>query len=259
MDYLKINQSAWNARTCIHVDSSFYDVSGFLEGETSLNEIELSEIGDVAGKSLLHLQCHFGLDTLSWARRGAAVTGVDLSPVAISQARSLAQQSGINAEFIASDVYAFGEMNGKTWDIVFSSYGAVCWMPDIRKWAKTVSGCLKPGGIFYIAEFHPVYDLLTGYPYFHRTEPDVDAEQTYTENAPPEKNTVVTWAHPVSEVLNALIAAGIDIVQFNEYPFSPYDCFDGLEERQPGKFYLSHKGQDAPLVYTIKGIRRESW
>jgi SAM-dependent methyltransferase len=255
MDYLDINQSAWDSRTTIHVDSDFYDVRGFLAGKTSLNEIELSELGDVNGRSLLHLQCHFGLDTLSWARRGAIVTGVDLSPVAIREAKILAEKSAIDASFITSDVYEFGLNNNDTWDFVFSSYGAVCWLPDIKRWAQTVAGCLKPGGIFYLAEFHPVYDLISGYPYFHRTDPSVEDEQTYTENAPPETSSVVTWSHPVSEVINALIGAGIDILKFNEYPFSPYNCFKGLEERQPGRFYLAHRSQDVPLVYTIMGAK----
>ncbi|GMG88746.1 class I SAM-dependent methyltransferase [Biformimicrobium ophioploci] len=255
MDYLKINRDSWDKRTAVHVDSRFYDVEGFLRGKLSLTDIELKELGGVSGKSLLHLQCHFGLDTLSWARLGADVTGVDLSPAAIDQAKALADQAGLKAHFICSDLYGFGESLQAQFDVVFTSYGALCWLPDIQRWADIVAGSLKEGGTFYIAEFHPFYDVLSGYSYFHRDEPDIEEESTYTENDTGDTSPLVTWAHPLSDVVNALIRAGIRIEQLNEYPYSPYNCFDGLEERQEGRFYLSHNGQDVPLVYTIKGIK----
>ncbi|EPJ52920.1 MAG: methyltransferase [Osedax symbiont Rs2] len=255
MDYIKTNKKSWDKRTEIHISSKFYDVEGFLNGKNALQEIELNELGDVSGKSLLHLQCHFGLDTLSWARLGANVTGVDLSSTAIAKAKSLSAQAGLNSHFICSDVYSFGERSQEKYDIVFVSYGALCWLPDIDKWANVVANSLKPGGTFYIAEFHPFYDILSGYSYFHNLEPDIEEEGTYTENDTGEKSTLITWAHPLSEVLNALIAAGIQITRLNEYPYSPYNCFEAMLEREKGKFYLSHKEQDIPLVYTIKGIK----
>jgi len=255
MDYKEINRKSWNRRTELHIDSKFYDVEGFLGGRNTLCEIEINELGDVAGKSLLHLQCHFGLDTLSWARLGAIVTGVDLSSTAIEKAKILSKQAGLDSQFICADVYGFGESSKQQYDVVFTSYGALCWLPDIKKWADVVAGSLKSGGTFYMAEFHPFYDVFTGYSYFHRPEPDIEEEGTYTENDRGETSTSVTWAHSISDVVNALLGAGIQITQLNEYPYSPYNCFDGMVEREKDKFFLLHKGQEIPLVYTVKGIR----
>lgn len=257
MDYLKVNQDAWNQRTNIHVTSEFYDVNGFLDGKTSLKDIELAELSDVSGKSLLHLQCHFGLDTLSWARLGARVTGVDLSTTAINYARELSEQSAQHAEFICTDVYSFGENSHAQYDIVFTSYGALCWLPDINRWAKVVADHLKAGGTFFIAEFHPYYDLHVGYNYFHQDEPDIEQQGTYTENTDANEHTLMTWAHPLGDVISALINAGIEIKQLKEYPYSPYNCFDGMKEEEPGKFIIRSKdGNPIPLVYSITGIKK---
>ncbi len=257
MDYLKVNKAAWDKRTEIHVTSKMYDVAGFLAGNDhiSLTDIELTGLGDVKDKSLLHLQCHFGQDTLSWARLGAKVTGVDFSSAAIEKAKSLAQQAALDARFICSDVYSFNGAAQEQYDIVFTSFGAVGWLPDIHKWADVVTRSLKPGGIFYIAEFHPFHDIFDGYCYFHKPEADVDEEGTYTENDSGEKSTLMTWAHPPSDVINALIQAGLQITRFNEYPYSPHNCFEGLVEREQGRFYLSHNGQDIPMVYSIRACK----
>ena len=251
--YFEMNRVGWDRRAKAHFESKFYDVDGFLAGKTSLREIELAELGSVSGKSLLHLQCHFGLDTLSWAREGAVCTGVDISPVAIEKARQLAQQLRLSAEFVCSDVYAFKRTSPAPYDIVFTSYGAVCWLPDLRPWAEVVAANLVLGGRFYMAEFHPIYDLLAGYAYFTQVAPDVEEEGTYTENGADATARLATWAHPMSSVINALIGVGIQIERVSEFPFSPYNCFEGMVEREPGRFYLSHKGNDVPIVYSITG------
>ena len=248
-----MNRVGWDQRAKAHVESRFYDVEGFMAGQTSLREIELAELGDVTGKSLLHLQCHFGLDTLSWGRQGAICTGVDISPVAIQKAQELAEQSKLSAKFVCSDVYSFRNDDSGPYDIVFTSYGAVCWLPDLKRWAEVVSENLAVGGTFYIAEFHPIYDLLEGYSYFTKPEPDIEEEGTYTENGADIVARLAIWAHPMSSVINALIGVGIQIERVSEFPFSPYNCFKGLEEREPGRFYLDHKGNDVPLVYSITG------
>ncbi|WP_286269178.1 class I SAM-dependent methyltransferase [Thalassotalea hakodatensis] len=252
MDYLSINRKAWDDRTEIHVNSTFYDVNAFISGKSSLNEIELNQVGEVKGKSLLHLQCHFGLDTLSWARKGAIVTGVDLSTKAIVQANKLNNELGLNATFIASDIYQFSDENTKKYNIVFTSYGVLCWLPDLDRWAQTVAKALLPGGELHLIEFHPTIDLLTGYSYFPRTEPDVEAEETYTENSDGVKSTIVTWPHAFSEVINALISAGLFIEQVNEFPYSPYNCIEDLEYVAEQGYQLLHKGQQVPLIYAIK-------
>ena len=253
MNYFEMNRKGWDKRALAHFASEFYNVAGFLNGETSLREIELSELADVAGRSLLHLQCHFGLDTLSWARLGAKCTGVDISPVAIEKARYLNEQSELDAKFVCNDVYSFKRDTSEPFDIVFTSYGAICWLPDLDKWAKVISSNLGLGGTFYMAEFHPIYDLFSGYAYFGNDKPDIENVGTYTENGADTRSTLATWAHPLSQVISALIKAGIEIRRVNEYPFSPHNCFENMDEREPGRYYINHKGQDIPLVYTITG------
>ena len=253
INYFEMNRIGWDRRVKAHIGSVFYDVNGFLAGKTSLREIELGELGDVAGRSMLHLQCHFGLDTLSWTRMGASCTGVDISPVAIEQAKSLAQKTGLDARFICSDIYGFQRGAVDPYDVVFTSYGAVCWLPDLRLWADVVSSNLAMGGIFYMVEFHPINDLLAGYSYFTTEVPDVEEKGTYTENGADAVAEMATWAHPFSNVVNALVSHGLQMERMNEFPFSPYNCFDGMEEREPGRFYLSHRGHDVPIVYSLRG------
>ena len=251
MDYFELNREGWNKRAEAHFHSKFYDVEGFLDGQSSLREIELRELQDVAGRRLLHLQCHFGLDTLSWARLGARVTGVDISETAINKAKELSVETGLDARFVCTDVYSYRREEPEPFDIVFTSYGAICWLPDLDRWASLVASNLAAGGRFYMAEFHPIIDLLSGYAYFGSDEPDVEEEGTYTDGGEAVKAKLATWAHPFGRVLNALVGAGLTIERVNEYAFSPYDCFEGLVEREPGRFYRQHQGQDAPMVYTI--------
>jgi len=252
MDYLKINKDAWNNRTNIHLKSEFYDVTSFKAGKCSLNPIELRQLGNVKGKSLLHLQCHFGQDSLSWARLGAKVTGVDLSSTAIEKAKELNEALQLDATFIESDVYAFGKENEQRFDVVYTSYGVLCWLPDLDRWAQTIYNALKIGGEFHLVEFHPFNDLLSGYAYFSKETPDIENEGTYTENCDGNLQTTVTWTHSVSDVVSALIRAGLAIEIFKEYEYSPYECFEGLEKVEGKGFKMTIKNQSVPLVYSIK-------
>ncbi len=252
MDYLRINKEAWDKRTKVHVESKFYDVASFKNGKCSLNPIELKQVGNVQGKSLLHLQCHFGQDTLSWARLGAEVTGVDLSADAIEQANSLKRTLALKADFIESDVVQFGRKNKQQFDIVFTSYGVLCWLSNLSDWAQTVANSLKSGGEFHLVEFHTFNDLLSGYSYFLNNEPDIEEEGTYTENCDGTTSKMVTWSHSMSEVISALISAGLMIESFSEYAYSPYNCFDGLELVPNLGYQMLYKGQQVPLLYSIK-------
>ncbi|TDR20486.1 class I SAM-dependent methyltransferase [Marinicella litoralis] len=252
MSYFLTNKHSWNQRVETHFNSDFYDVPGFLAGKTALNEIELAALPDVAGLSLLHLQCHFGLDSLSWARLGAEVTGVDISDAAIQKANELKAKTQLKADFIAADVYSFGESNQQQFDLVYTSYGAICWLPDLVRWAQVISRCLKTGGTFYMAEFHPIIDLMAGYEYFHRDDPDISLEDTYTENCDGSQHEFAVWAHPMGDVINALIKAGLVIESVEEFDYSPYNCFAGMQEKQKGRFYLTHKDHHVPMVYAIK-------
>lgn len=200
----------------------------------------------------MHLQCHFGQDTLSWARLGAEVTGVDLSADAIEQANLLKQSLGLKANFIESDVVQFGRENTQKFDIVFTSYGVLCWLSNLVDWAQTIAKSLKTGGELHLIEFHNFNDLLSGYSYFPSNDPDIEEEGTYTENCDGTKSTVVTWSHSMSEVISALIGAGLTIEYFSEYPYSPYNCFDGLELVPNLGYQMLYKGQQVPLLYSIK-------
>jgi 2-polyprenyl-3-methyl-5-hydroxy-6-metoxy-1,4-benzoquinol methylase len=156
MDYLNINRKLWNDKTSVHYQSDFYDVKSFIKGKDSLNPIEIELLGDISGKSILHLQCHFGMDSISLARRGGMVTGIDLSDQSIKQAKDLNERSGTKVDFILSDVYSLPQNLNKQFDIIFTSYGTVGWLPDMDKWAGVIQHFLKPGGKFIMVEFHPV-------------------------------------------------------------------------------------------------------
>ncbi|MCL1143371.1 class I SAM-dependent methyltransferase [Shewanella gaetbuli] len=257
MDYLELNKAAWNQRTQIHIHSKFYDVAGFVSGQSSLTEIELGELPPLQNKRLLHLQCHFGLDTLSLARMGAIVTGVDLSDAAIEKANELSKELAIEADFVCQDILAFGQTVQSQFDVVFTSFGVLCWLPDLSAWANTIANSLVSGGQFYIAEFHPFADVIQGYSYFHSIQPDIEKEGTYTENCSGDLQTVVTWPHTLSDAINALIKAGLIITSVNEYDFSPYNCFKGLKRNKtnPNRFQLLYHNKPLPLVYSICAVK----
>jgi SAM-dependent methyltransferase len=222
-DYVKMNKDSWNKRVPVHVQSEFYFVEEFLNGKSSLNEIELNLLGDIRGKSILHLQCHFGQDSLSLARMGAEVTGVDLSDAAIEQAKVLNEKLQLNAEFICCDVYDLKNHLDKKFDIVFTSYGTIGWLPDLDRWAEIVSHFLRPGGKFIFAEFHPVMWMFdnefqtVGYNYFN-SGPDIETSTgTYADPTSDIEITCAYWNHSTSEVLTSLLAQGPQLTQFQEF------------------------------------------
>ena len=259
-NYLKINQASWNKRTAVHLESDFYDVNSFLNGKSSLNSIELDLLGNVKGKTILHLQCHFGQDTISLSRLGAKTVGVDLSDKAIEAARDLAQKDNADAEFICSDVYDLPNHLNKEFDIVFTSYGTIGWLPDLDKWAKIVSHFLKPGGKFVFVEFHPFVWMFDDdfqrieYRYF-KSETIETTEISYTENAD-EKNDFVSWNHGLAEVVNSLISNDLEINSLEEFDYSPYNCFRETEEFEPGKFRIKHLENKIPMVYSISASKK---
>ena len=242
----------------MHKDSAFYDLASFKNGKTSLNRTELEELGDVKGKSLLHLQCHFGMDTMSWQREGAQCTGVDLSNEAIDLARQINAELGLNAEFICCNVYDLKQHLDKKFDIVFTSYGTIGWLPNIDTWADIVNHFLKPGGSFYMADFHPVLWMMDEqferikYDYFNTSVITEDISGTYTDRSAPIRSTEHSWNHPVSEILNALMRQGLQITQFNEFPFSHYNCFNNLEQADDGNWYIKDMDKKMPMMYSIK-------
>lgn len=256
-EYLQVNKQLWNNKVAHHIASDFYNMPAFLAGNTSLKTIELDLLGDIKGKSILHLQCHFGQDTLSLARMGAKVTGIDLSDAAIEQARELAAQTHTEARFICSDVYALPEILAEQFDLVFTTYGTVGWLPDMDKWAEVVAHFIKPGGRFVFVEFHPViwmYDEdfnKVAYHYFNE-EAIVEIQSgTYAAPGAPLQDDSVSWNHPLTEVISALLNKGLNLQSFKEYDYSPYNCFRHTEEFEPGKFRIRHLGNKIPMVYSI--------
>ncbi len=260
-NYQQLNRENWNARTEAHYDSEFYDVKGFLDGNTSLKEPELSLLGDINGLSLLHLQCHFGQDTLSLARMGAAVTGTDLSNNAIHKAHELAAKAGIEAHFVCCDLYDLPLHLKGSFDVVFTSYGTIGWLPDLDRWAAVITHFLKPGGKFIMADFHPVVWMWDddfreiAYNYFN-TGPIVEnSNGTYTDRDAPIRGTTVGWNHSTGELLNALTSNGLSIKIFNEYNYSPYNCFARMIEFEKGKFRLEPFGDKLPIVYALHALK----
>ncbi len=262
--YFKANKHLWNQRTLVHIDSSFYNLAGFKAGENVLTPIELNELGDVKGKKMLHLQCHFGMDSLDWARKGADVTGVDLSDEAIKEAKQLNDELKLNAKFICSNVYDLKEHLDEQFDIVFTSYGTIGWLPDLDKWADIISHYLKPGGIFYIADFHPVVwmfdDEFSHIKYYYNNRELIVTENqgtyTDTDHKSDIKGKEYSWNHGLSEVFMALIKAGLTIESFNEFMYSPYPCFSNTVEIEKGKWQIKGMEGKIPMVYSILAKRK---
>jgi SAM-dependent methyltransferase len=261
-EWLQTNKDRWNERVSIHVKSKLYDVDGFLEGRSSLGDQEILDMGNVEGKSLLHLQCHFGLDTLSWARMGAEVTGLDFSEEAIKQARKLAAISNLEARFISANVYDACEMIDEKFDIVYTGIGAICWLPDIEKWAHIVANLLKPGGRLFLIELHPVewifgdnfdikYDYFSDPSGLHITE-----RGTYTDG---DQNTLhnelVNWNHNLGAVITALIKAGLTIKRLSETDECPFMRWEIMEKTGNSRYRLPSTYKSIPLMYSLEAMK----
>jgi len=258
INYIDINRKSWNAKTDIHIQSAFYDVEGFSNGKSSLKEIELNLLGDVTGKSILHLQCHFGQDTISLSRMGAKVTGIDFSDIAIERAKSLAEKTNADTTFICCNIYDLPNYLNQEFDIVFTSYGTIGWLPDLDKWAEVVSRFVKPGGEFIFVEFHPVVWMFdndfekVGYNYFNTGAIIETYNGTYADKSANITQEYVMWNHGISEVLQSLIKNNLEIKSFEEFNYSPYNCFSHTDEFEPGKFRITTFGDKVPMVYSLK-------
>ena len=265
-DRIETNRAMWDERVPLHVGSDFYDVASFRAGRTSLLPFEIDEVGDVSGRTLLHLQCHFGLDTLSWARLGATVTGLDFSPQAVEAATKLAAEIGAadRAGFVCADVYSAREaVGGRTFDIVYTGHGALCWLPDIERWADVVAASLNPGGFLYLAEFHPVHDIfdweevVVAHDYFHDPAGSVDETTgSYVDaDAPTVHNTSHEWRHPMGEIISALASRGLKIEFLHERSFTLWQRFTALERRDDRTYDFPAGQPRLPLSYSLKASR----
>lgn len=272
--YFIANKLNWNQRVAVHKNSDFYDLAGFKAGKNILTPIELNELGDVKGKSLLHLQCHFGLDTMSWSRLGAKCAGVDMSDEAIKLAKEINEETKLDAKFFCCNVYDLHPGNAESSkvlplegfgaaDIVFTSYGTIGWLPDLIKWAELIFHYLKPGGIFYIADFHPVLWMFDDefkeikYSYENREVIVTENQGTYTDRNAAINGKEYGWNHSISELLNALIGAGLKIEMFNEYMYSPYPCFNNVIEGEDGNWRIKGLENKIPMVYSLRARKAE--
>jgi len=259
------NRALWNKWTPIHLDSDFYHVDSFRRGDNRLRDYEIEEVGDVEGKDLLHLQSHFGLDTLSWARLGARVTGVDYSEEGIAAAKDLAREVGLEANFVVSNVYEAPDVLDERFDIVYTSRGVLGWLPDLKRWAKVIAHFLRPGGLFYITEAHPVmwiFDdeeatLKIRYPYFHTDEPlAFPVEGSYVDpKAEVDHDMEYGWTHSLGDIVSVLAEEGLRIDFLHEFPFVDWPL-KFLVEASDGTWVLPPEVQgEVPLFFSLKATK----
>jgi SAM-dependent methyltransferase len=262
----ELNRRRWEEITPVHVRSSFYNVEGFLRGERALDQLESDGAGDVRGRSLLHLQCHFGLGALSFARLGAQVTGVDFSESSIAKARELSDRCRLSARtrFLCCEVLELDQHLDERFDVVFTSYGVITWLCDLARWGRIISRFLKPGGRFFMVEIHPVSFM------FHEESGKLEIAYDYFNDPgglviPPEpdyadRNYVPVhgerfWAWSLADVHSAIAAAGLQITDFREYPFSIYRQFSYLERHEDGFWHMPAGRPQMPLLFSISARR----
>ncbi|MGH9304086.1 MAG: class I SAM-dependent methyltransferase [Acidimicrobiales bacterium] len=262
-DYLELNRASWDERVPIHVASDMYDRDEFLAGADHLHAFESDELGDLSGRRLVHLQCHFAMDTLSLARRGATVTGLDFSPAAIAVARQLSELLGMKARFVEAGVYEAVEALGETYDVVYTGKGAINWLPDLRTWAKVIASLLEPGGFLYLSEYHPLVGMMGDdsyepqYPYFNSGAIFDDAQGTYADpEAIIEHTSTVEWSHPLSEVLTAVIEAGLSVELFNEHQDCTFPRFSFMERHGPRDYRLPAGAIGLPFMYSLRAVKK---
>jgi len=256
-EYIELNKAAWDKRTPIHIQSQFYNNSAFMSGKNSLNPIELNAIGNIEDQSLLHLQCHFGQDSISLAKMGAIVTAVDFSKTAINEAKKLARDLKVDVNFIENNVLTLN-INEK-FDIIFSSYGVIGWLPDLNEWAKTISKHLKKGGVFLLTEFHPFVELVknNGYDYFYNPKPDIEINKgSYTDGGDNLITKTCWWNHSLTDIFSALESNGLKLTLFEEFDYSPFPL-EGMIKKEEGKYILKERKKNTtPYVFNLKAVQK---
>jgi SAM-dependent methyltransferase len=263
-EYLRANRELWDTWADAHVVSEFYDVEAFKAGKDSL-EPEDDEVGNVAGRSLLHLQCHFGMDTLSWARRGARVTGADFSERAITHARALAADLGLDAIFVCAPLHDLPDALDGRFDVVYTSRGVLSWLPDLTRWGQVVAHFLAPGGTFFVHEIHPafqVYDdettepqLRVRYPYFGGGEPlRFEIQGSYAVADTGRVGVEYGWSHGLGEIVTALLDAGLRLVSLTELPTLAWRGLPFLVETGDG-WRLPDGFPPQPLSFTLRATK----
>jgi SAM-dependent methyltransferase len=272
-DYRSVNRASWDERAPAHAASPDYAVQRFVDDPEFLSEVvrfDLPLLGEVTGLRGVHLQCHIGTDTVSVARLGARMTGLDFSGPAIAEARELARRTGSETDFVEAEVYdAVEVLGGERFDLVFTGIGALCWLPDIRRWAATVAGLLRPGGRLFLREGHPVLwsladvrpdGLLTiEYPYFEQEEPTVwDEGGTYVQtDVEFTANLTHEWNHGLGEIFSALTDVGLRVTGLVEHGSVPWEALPGQMTRDDrGEWRLTDRPERLPLTYTLQAHKQ---
>jgi len=259
-----VNRRWWNEVTPVHVGSEFYGVDRFLAGHNKLGNIEREALGDVSGKRLLHLQCHFGMDTLCWARLGAEVVGVDFSEEAVKAARDLAQKAGLSdrARFHEADVLEVGRVEDGNYDLIFTSFGTIVWLSDLTKWGATIAANLAKGGFFYFLDSHPTYMMFDessseprrAYNYFHDAEPIEDEANRpdYADESYLVRSESRSFQWPLQDIFGVLEAQGLTVFEVREYPFSAWRAFPDMREGTDGYWHREQATYNLPILLGFK-------
>ena len=268
---LRLNRASWDERAPAHAASPDYNVDRYLNDPSFIGDIvrfDLPRLGDISGLTGVHLQCHIGTDTISLARLGARMTGLDFSPASLAEARRLGEATGDPVEFVEAEVYDAPRALGRgRFDFVFTGIGAICWLPSIRRWAEVVAELLVPGGWLFIREGHPMLwtldarndQLLVEYRYFERADPNVwDDGGTYVETDTKFETTVThDWNHGLGEIITALIDAGLQVTAFEEHDSVPWQALPGkMEQIGNGEWRLAQQPNRLPHSYTLQAVKR---
>lgn len=272
-DYTDFNRASWDERAPAHAASPDYAFERFIADPDFISSVvrfDLPRLGEVSGLRGVHLQCHVGTDTISLARLGARMTGLDLSPASLEQGRRLAEQIGADVEFVEAELYdAVSVLGAGRFDLVYTGIGALCWLPSVTRWARVVSELLGPGGRLFIREGHPMMwsladerddDLLVvEYPYFERDQPTIsEFAGTYVEtDASFTQNVTHQWNHGLSEIVTALMREGMVLTMFEEHDSAPWDAFPGQSELiEPREWRLADRPWRMPQTYTLQAVKR---
>jgi SAM-dependent methyltransferase len=260
------NLRNWESRVPVHASSPTYDLAGFAGDPNQLSHVVAYDapfLGDLTGLDVVHLQCHMGKDTLSLARLGARVTGVDFSPSALDAARTLAAAAGIDdARFVESELYATGDVLGGDFDVVYTGVGALCWLPDIAQWADVVAALLKPGGRLYVRDAHPMLmairhdersddQLVVQWPYFEGPAQRWDKPTTYVDDLPISETVMYDWNHGLGEIVTGVLDAGLTLTALREHAFCDWKALPSMIEADEG-WVLPEARERLPLMFTLE-------
>lgn len=266
-EYFKANRKAWNQKVRFDIASDYYDIERLKSGKNSLYPLDMQLLGKVKGKRILHLQSYLGLDSISLSRMGAQVVAIDFCQNAVDFAQTLSKELNVDTKFVCSNIYNIGKFDLGEFDIVYMSYGAICWLPDIDKLIKKVNRFLKPNGEFILIDFHPLaisFDLLREesikFSYFNEKDNPIEIHRkgTYADVNAPIETTEFNWNHSLDEIISGFTGNNFGIIGFKEYPFLPMDGFPNLELSEDGYYHVVNAGDKYPLLFSIIARKRKA-